>query len=106
MVLEYWSCAGLVLVMSVTWLIPLQEPHCKMCTSTPIVKTSKHLFLDLSKVISKHVIKDIVFLPVEQMSRNIRNGGERAACIHVIDKVYPQFIISGNIYISMTVLFT
>ena len=27
-----------------------QKPRCKVCRATPIVKTSKHLFLDLPKL--------------------------------------------------------
>jgi methionyl-tRNA synthetase len=30
--------------------IELKEPRCKVCSSAPIIKSSKHLFLDLPKV--------------------------------------------------------
>ena len=33
--------------------IDLHSPRCKLCTSTPVEKTSKHLFLDLPKVTSQ-----------------------------------------------------
>lgn len=29
---------------------PLQEPQCKVCRQTPVIRSSKHLFLDLPKV--------------------------------------------------------
>lgn len=30
----------------------LQEPQCKVCKQTPVIRSSKHLFLDLPKVVT------------------------------------------------------
>lgn len=33
--------------------VELKNPHCKICRSSPILKTSNHLFVDLPKVRKK-----------------------------------------------------
>ncbi|GCC43643.1 hypothetical protein chiPu_0027833, partial [Chiloscyllium punctatum] len=30
--------------------VELKNPHCKICRATPVIRTSKHLFLELPKV--------------------------------------------------------
>lgn len=34
-----------------------QEPQCKVCRQTPVIRSSKHLFLDLPKVCFSHFIE-------------------------------------------------
>lgn len=54
-----WS---LTQVFEVLMFLSLQKPRCKTCSSEPHIRTSDHLFLDLSKVYLMHIA---TLLPIE-----------------------------------------
>lgn len=39
-----------IIVFKLNSFKPLQDPQCKVCRKTPVIRSSKHLFLDLPKV--------------------------------------------------------
>jgi len=69
--------------------IDLKDPHCKLCKNSPIVRSSKHFFFDLTKVEQK--LKDWFYDIISRSAsppkpfpvNKIEDGGESAAANNV-----------------------
>lgn len=82
---------------------PIQEPQCKVCRQTPVIRSSKHLFLDLPKVCFTHCV--VMASVVHSTFLTLLFGNREVKASSVISQLVEGCYPCGNFIIKRALLF-